>query len=78
MYFINVPPAHTQSYVTTELNIVVSAPQHSGMFRPLDVLTTVPITSCTDKAILLEAWAGSEGTRRLRVQDFKTIGTRRC
>jgi len=27
------------------------------------------------KAILLQAWTGPEGSRRLRLQDFKTIGT---
>jgi hypothetical protein len=27
------------------------------------------------KAIPLQAWTGSEGSRRLRFPDFKTIGT---
>ena len=27
------------------------------------------------KAIPLQAWTGSEGSRRLRLPDFKTIGT---
>jgi len=27
------------------------------------------------KAIPLQAWTGPEGSRRLRVPDFKTIGT---
>jgi hypothetical protein len=27
------------------------------------------------KAIKLQAWTGPEGSRRLRLQDFKTIGT---
>ena len=27
------------------------------------------------KAIPLKAWTGSEGSRRLRLPDFKTIGT---
>jgi hypothetical protein len=27
------------------------------------------------KAIPLQAWRGPEGTRRLRLPDFKTIGT---
>jgi len=26
-------------------------------------------------AILLQAWTGPEGSRRLRLPDFKTIGT---
>jgi len=29
------------------------------------------------KAIPVQAWAGPEGSRRLRLPDFKTIGTRR-
>ena len=29
------------------------------------------------KAIPLQAWTGPEGSRRLRLPDFKTIGTRR-
>jgi hypothetical protein len=28
-----------------------------------------------DKAIPLQAWTGPEGSRRLRLPDFKTIGT---
>jgi len=28
-----------------------------------------------DKAIPVQAWAGPEGSRRLRLPDFKTIGT---
>jgi hypothetical protein len=27
------------------------------------------------KAILLQVWTGPEGSRRLRLPDFKTIGT---
>jgi hypothetical protein len=27
------------------------------------------------KAIPLQAWTGSEGSRRLRLPDFKTLGT---
>jgi hypothetical protein len=27
------------------------------------------------KAIPVQAWTGSEGSRRLRLPDFKTIGT---
>jgi hypothetical protein len=31
----------------------------------------------TSKAIPLQAWRGPEGSRRLRLPDFRTIGTRR-
>ena len=27
------------------------------------------------KAVLLQAWSGPEGSRRLRFPDFKTVGT---
>ena len=30
---------------------------------------------CKGKAIPLRAWTGREGSRRLRLQDFKTVGT---
>jgi len=35
------------------------------------------LTECTTeaKAIPLQAWKGPEGSRRLRLPDFKTIGT---
>ena len=32
---------------------------------------------CKGKTIPLQAWKDPEGSRRLRLQDFKTIGTRR-
>jgi len=32
-------------------------------------------TNVYGKAIPLQAWAGPEGSRRLRLPDFKTIGT---
>jgi len=32
-------------------------------------------TSKKGKAIPLQAWTGPEGSRRLRLPDFKTVGT---
>jgi len=32
------------------------------------------VLTVKDKAILLEGWTGPEGSRRLRLPDFKTIG----
>jgi hypothetical protein len=32
---------------------------------------------CKGTAISLQAWIGLEGSRRLRLPDFKTIGTRK-
>jgi hypothetical protein len=34
-----------------------------------------PIKYVKGKTIPLEAWTGPEGSRRLRLPDFKTIGT---
>jgi len=33
------------------------------------------LAECKDKPIPLQAWTGPEGSRRLRLPDFKTIGT---
>jgi len=32
-------------------------------------------TVIKDKAVPLQAWTGPEGSRKLRLPDFKTIGT---
>ena len=37
--------------------------------------TTTTTSTTTKKAIPLQAWTGPEGSRRLRLPDFKTIGT---
>jgi len=39
-----------------------------------DKTMTRPLKS-KGKAIPLQAWTGPEGSRRLRIPDFKTIGT---
>jgi hypothetical protein len=36
---------------------------------------TTSIYMCKGKAIPLQAWTGPEGSRRLMLPDFKTIGT---
>jgi hypothetical protein len=38
-------------------------------------LNTIPVYFPKGKAIPLQAWTGPEGSRRLRLPDFKTIGT---
>jgi len=38
-------------------------------------VTWLLITYVKGKAIALQAWTGPEGSRRLRLPDFKTIGT---
>jgi len=35
----------------------------------------LPVVKVKDKGIPLQAWAGLEGSTRLRLPDFKTIGT---
>jgi hypothetical protein len=35
----------------------------------------IPVPLCKAKAIPLQAWTGPEGSGRLRLPDFKTIGT---
>jgi hypothetical protein len=38
---------------------------------------TQPLTEMSKKAIPVLAWTGPEGSRMLRLPDFKTVGTRR-
>jgi hypothetical protein len=35
----------------------------------------IRLTNVKVKAFLLQAWTGLEGFRRLRLPDFKTVGT---
>jgi hypothetical protein len=40
------------------------------------VIQSTAVTLCVKgKAIPLQAWTGTEGSRKLRLADFKTIGT---
>jgi len=39
------------------------------------VLLTLQIEWIKGKAVPLQAWTGPEGSRRLRLPDFKTFGT---
>jgi len=43
----------------------------------LNELKSTEKSCCQGKAISLQAWTGPEGSRRLRLPDFTTIGTRR-
>jgi hypothetical protein len=50
------------------------------MFKPLHALLVFSVKKKSvalqkSKALLLQAWTGPESSRRLRLQDFKTIGT---
>jgi len=40
-----------------------------------ELLPTTDIITLKGKTILLHAWTGPEGSRRLRLLDFRTIGT---
>ena len=40
-----------------------------------DILSLMDHTHIKVKAIPVQAWAGPEGSRRLRVPDFEIIGT---
>jgi hypothetical protein len=40
-----------------------------------EIMCKYMVTQSGHKAIPLQAWTGPEGSRRLRLPDFKTIGT---
>ena len=48
-------------------------PQHIFIIDSRSPVTV--LACCMVKAIPLQAWTGPEGSRRLRLPDFKTIGT---
>jgi hypothetical protein len=50
-------------------------PRGEGMLLDLDDKYIAPFYSGKGKAIPLLAWTGPEGSWRLRLPDFKTIGT---
>jgi len=45
------------------------------MARFIDIVGVFLLCLQKAKAIPLQAWTGPEGSRRLRLPDFKTIGT---
>jgi hypothetical protein len=45
-----------------------------GVNPAVDILDAVFITCCKGKAISFQPLTGPEGSRRLRLPDFKTIG----
>jgi hypothetical protein len=42
---------------------------------PLILVKNKTVNYCKSKAIPLQTWKSPEGSRRLRLSDFKTIGT---
>ena len=53
-----------------------SATQHLFAIHPDHTLKTPLKSARKVKAISLQAWTVPEGSRRLRITDFKTIGTK--
>jgi hypothetical protein len=56
-------------------NIESNDKHRSTLCDNLIIIQRFPIKRHKVKAIPLEAWTGPEGSRRLRLPDFKTIGT---
>jgi hypothetical protein len=47
-----------------------------GVYKDIcTVYIACPVVLLKDKAISLQAWTGSEDSRRLKLQDFKAVGT---
>ena len=45
------------------------------MMMIIIIIIIIIIIKVRSKAVTLQAWTGPECSRRLRLQDFKTIGT---
>ena len=67
-------PLHTVWLSVTEFNCSVSLHQDC-LNRHLPGNVKSIKENIKGKAIPLQAWTGPEGSRRLRLPDFKTIGT---
>jgi hypothetical protein len=50
--------------------IVALMPQHLAISCPSEL----SIADCKGNGIAIQAWTGPEGSRRLKLPDFKTIG----
>ena len=72
---INICLLYLRSSVSRMLGIISSAFNCGGPGR-FDAGVWIA-RRVKGKAISIHAWAGSEGFRRLRLPDFKTVGTRR-
>ena len=46
-----------------------------AVYDHIQILIFIIIIITAGKAVPLQAWTGPEGSRRLRLPDFKTIGT---
>ena len=71
LLFLN-PKFHYCMHKRPPVNPTLSA------LRPVDtseLINLIDFHQCKGKAIPLQSWTGPEGSRRLRLPDFKTIGT---
>jgi len=62
-----------------KLKVFIYISFHKFYFKTLQCCTVIIHENVKGKgkAIPLQAWTGPEGSRRLRLPDFKTLGTRR-
>jgi len=63
-------PFHSGNSLTHELS-----GSYVLMSFQVSVIASYSVSKYKGKAIPLQAWTGPEGSRRLRLLDFKTIGT---
>ena len=50
-------------------------PRNNYLFFDQKLIKVIVVNKGKGKAIPLQAWTDAEGSRRLRLPDFKTIGT---
>jgi hypothetical protein len=67
--------AKTKSITYSECVFVALSIEHEMHVRHIAICSL--LGKSKGKATPLQAWTGSEGSRKLRFSDFKTIGTRR-
>jgi hypothetical protein len=60
---------HTSEAITEKFNVV------SNYVQKWIAKFVIPLVTGKGKAILLHPWTDPEGSRRLRLPDFKTVGT---
>jgi hypothetical protein len=69
----HVPPIEWRNLLMCEVQL-----KHSKRFERRNAkcyMLSIKVTKGKGKAIPLQVWTGPEGSRRLRLPDFKTTGT---
>jgi hypothetical protein len=77
-FFLTTAQAHEDGTSPGGFNLVAAADDDYTNFtfcEPCIVIYRWKKVKVKGNAIPLQAWTGPEGSRRLRLQDFKTIGT---